>query len=286
MLIVVESGSTKADWMILHNGTETISNTKGFNPYFHSKSDILSELNSNDVLNDIKENVQQLHFYGAGCSSPELNAIIESGLAAFFRNAHVTVDHDLNASAFACYNEEPEIACILGTGSNSCFFDGTSVREEVPALGHLLGDEGSGNYFGKRMLADFLYKKLPEPMHKTFVEMGLNKATIVDRVYRQSDANVFIASLMPVLIDNKDLPYSQALIRKGFQEFIDIHVKCFVEHKTCEVNFVGSISDLLKDELHAVCSENGIRIGRIVRRPLNNLVNYHVRLQEKFDRIV
>ncbi|MDB3906259.1 ATPase [Crocinitomicaceae bacterium] len=281
MLIVVESGSTKADWMILHNGSETISNTKGFNPYFHSKSDILEALKANDVLDAVKDDVQQLHFYGAGCSSPELNAIIESGLSPFFRNAIITVDHDLNASAFACYNGEPEIACILGTGSNSCFFDGESMREEVPALGHLLGDEGSGNYFGKRMLADYLYKRLPRTMHDTFEDMGLTKASIVERVYQKPDANVFIASLMPVLIDNKDLPYSQELIRKGFQEFIDVHVKCFEEYKTCEVNFVGSISDLLQEELHAVCKDNGIRIGRIVRRPLQNLVNYHVKLLEK-----
>lgn len=285
MLIVVESGSTKADWMILHNGTESIANTKGFNPFFHSKSDILSALNSNAVLNAIKDNVQQLHFYGAGCSNPELNAIVERGLSAFFLNAAITVDNDLNASAFACYNEEPEIACILGTGSNSCFFNGTSVREEVPALGYLLGDEGSGNYFGKRMLTDYLYKKLPEPMYNAFAEMGFTKTTIVDRVYRQSGANVFIASLMPVLVEHKHLPYSQDLIRKGFQEFVDIHVKCFVEHTSCEVNFVGSIADVLKEELHAVCAENGIRIGRILRRPLNNLVNYHVRRLEKLDHI-
>lgn len=281
MLIVVESGSTKADWMILHNGSETISNTKGFNPYFHSKSDILEALEANNVLCSVKDDVQQLHFYGAGCSSPELNAVIESGLAAFFRNARITVDHDLNASAFACYNGEPEIACILGTGSNSCFFDGVNVREEVPALGHLLGDEGSGNYFGKRLLADYLYKKLPQPMHDELAAMGLTKASIVERVYQMPDANVFIASLMPVLVNNKNLPYSQALIRKGFQEFIDVHVKCFPEHTQCEVNFVGSISDLLQDELKSVCQENGIRLGRIVRRPLQNLVNYHLKLTEK-----
>lgn len=267
--------------MILHNGNETISNTKGFNPYFHSKSDILEALEGNSALVSVKDDVQQLHFYGAGCSSPELNAVIESGLAAFFRNAMITVDHDLNASAFACYNGEPEIACILGTGSNSCYFDGLTVREEVPALGHILGDEGSGNWFGKRMLADYLYKKLPAPMHDAFFQMGLNKATIVERVYQKPGANVFIASLMPVLIENKDLPYAQELIRKGFQEFIDVHVKCFKEHTTCEVNFVGSISDLLQDELRVVCADNGIRLGRIVRRPLQNLVNYHVRLLEQ-----
>lgn len=267
--------------MILHNGNETISNTKGLNPYFHTKTDILEALNANDTLLSIKEDAQQIHFYGAGCSSPELNAIIEGGLSAFFRNAKISVDHDLNASAFACYNGEPEIACILGTGSNSCYFDGENVREEVPALGHLLGDEGSGNYFGKRMLTDYLYKKLPQPMHDAFVAMGLTKSSIIERVYQKPGVNVFIASLMPVLIENKDLPYAQALIRKGFQEFIDIHVKCFEEYKTCEVNFVGSISDLLQEELQAVCKDNEIRVGRIVRRPLQNLVNYHVKLLEK-----
>lgn len=281
MLIVVESGSTKADWMVLRNGKETITNTQGFNPYFHSKTDILEALGANDVLNSIKDEVEQVFFYGAGCSSPELNQVIEGGLAPFFSNASISVDHDLNASAFACYNGEPEIACILGTGSNSCFFDGENVREEVPALGHLLGDEGSGNYFGKRLLADFLYNKLPQPMHDTFVDMGLTKASIVERVYQKPGANVFIASLMPVLIDNKDLPYSQNLIRKGFQEFIDIHVKCFEEHETCEVNFVGSISDLLQDELRAVCKDNNIRLGRIIRRPLQSLVSYHIKLLEK-----
>jgi len=278
MLIVVESGSTKADWMILHDGNETITNTKGFNPYFHTGSDILEALHANSVLSALKEDVMQLHFYGAGCSSPELNAVIEAGLSAFFRNAKISVDHDLNASAFACYNGKPEIACILGTGSNSCFFDGQNTREEVPALGHLLGDEGSGNYFGKRMLADYLYKKLPQPMHNAFVEMGLTKASIVERVYQKSGVNVFIGSLMPVLIENKDLGYSQRLIRKGFQEFIDVHVKCFDEYKTCEVNFVGSISELLQEELRSVCEENDIRIGRIIRRPLQNLVQYHTSL--------
>lgn len=275
MLVVVESGSTKADWMILQNGNETVTNTKGLNPYFHSKTDVLEALTASDVLSAAKEDVKQVFFYGAGCSSPELNAVIESGLSEFFRNAQISVDHDLHASAFACYNGEPEIACILGTGSNSCFFDGENAREEVPALGHLLGDEGSGNYFGKRMLADYLYKKLPQPMHDTFVEMGLNKASVVERVYQKPGANVFIASLMPILIQNKDLPYAQELIRKGFQEFIDIHVKCFEEYTSCEVNFVGSIADLLQDELRSVCEDNRIRVGRIIRRPLQNLVKYH-----------
>ena len=122
MFIVVESGSTKADWMVIANENEQVFNTIGFNPYFHNEQDILKELNKSNDLHSIKEQVEELFFYGAGCSSPELNKIIENGLSAFFTNAVVHVNHDLDACAYACYSGSPAIACILGTGSNSCYF--------------------------------------------------------------------------------------------------------------------------------------------------------------------
>ncbi|XOV66753.1 MAG: hypothetical protein ACFHU9_14095 [Fluviicola sp.] len=276
MLIVVESGSTKADWMISKNGKKTLLSTMGFNPNFHSKSDIVQALEESSELVSIKNGVEDLYFYGAGCSTPELNTVIKSSLSTFFSKARIYVDSDLTASAFACYKGKPEIACILGTGSNSCYYDGKSLREEVPALGYVLGDEGSGTYFGKRMLADFLYKKLPKPMNEAFIEMGLNKQKVLKRVYQESGSNVFIASLMPVLIANKDLPYSQELIRKGFQEFIDTHVMCYPKYINCEVNFVGSVADLLQNELRLVCKLNDIKVGRIIRRPLEQLVAFHL----------
>jgi len=276
MLVVVESGSTKADWLIRSSEGDEVCTTKGFNPYFHSKDAILFELNSHQFLKRIKDKVTRLYFYGAGCSGGELNAIIASGLSPFFVNASIHVDHDLSACALACYRGKPEIACILGTGSNSCYYDGKALREEVPSLGHILGDEGSGTYFGKRLLADFLYKRLPTEMDKALQELGLDKSTIINKVYREPNRNVFIASLMPVLIRYKDLPYSQQLIRQGFHEFVDIHVKCFEEYKHCEVNFVGSVASLLEKELRTVCNESEINIGRIVRRPLQNLAKYHL----------
>jgi N-acetylglucosamine kinase-like BadF-type ATPase len=277
MLIVVESGSTKADWMIWNHGIKTLSSTMGFNPNFHSKSEIVKALEESSELSAVKNEVRQLYFYGAGCSTPELSTEIKNSLSAFFSKARIYVESDLTASAYACYSGESEIACILGTGSNSCFYDGKTVREEVPALGYVLGDEGSGTYFGKRMLADYLYKKLPNPMNEAFIEMGLNKQTILKRVYQESGSNVFIASLMPVLIANKGLPYSQNLIRKGFQEFIDTHVMCYPEYINCEVNFVGSVADLLQNELMEVCKLNDIKVGRIIRRPLEQLVAFHLR---------
>ncbi len=279
MFIVVESGSTKADWMVIEDAQETVHSTKGFNPLYHSEQDILTELRNHRTLESIRLQVKDLYFYGAGCATPERNKIVYEGLKSFFVNAEIHVDSDLNASAFACYNNRPEIACILGTGSNSCLYDGKQVTQKMPSLGYILGDEASGSYFGKRLLADFLYGKLPEPMHRELEQQGLSKTNIIDRVYRQPNANVFIASLMPVLVRNKNLPYAQQLIRNGFQEFIDLHVKCYPNYSRYEVNFVGSLADLLQEELRDVCAQNAIEIGGVIRRPLEQLVRYHRELR-------
>lgn len=280
MLLVVESGSTKADWMLVENGNETVYVTMGFNPYFHSKEDILHELNGNYDLTSIKNEVTELYFYGAGCSIPELNAIVKSSLSSYFKNAVVKVDHDLKACAYACYNGVPEVACILGTGSNSCYFDGRHLFEAIPSVGHILGDEGSGSYFGKRILSDFLYKRLPQEMAEELEDLGLNKEVIVEHVYRKPNANVYIASFMPILIRHKDLTYCQDVIREGIEKFVEIHVKCYENYKDVEVNFVGSMAYLLKDELHDICGKEGIEIGTIIRKPLNHLVQHHLREQK------
>lgn len=280
MFIVVESGSTKADWMVVNDGVKTAYNTKGFNPYFHSKEDILLELHDHLELDLLKDKVEQLFFYGAGCSSPHLNQIIEKGLAAFFTKAAIYVNHDLAASAYACYNGKPEIACILGTGSNSCYYDGNSIKEEVPALSYVLGDEGSGCYLGKQLLSDYLYKRLPDAISGDLEAQQVTKEVIFENVYRKPDANVYIASFMKTIIHHKNLSYTQRLIESAFQAFLDVHVKCFANYRDVEVNFVGSVASLLQDELHEVCEKNGIRIGRIIRRPLEHLVNYHEKLDE------
>lgn len=275
MFIIVESGSTKADWMVINGEDEQMLNTVGFNPYFHSEQFILKELVKNDGLFAIKDEVEELFFYGAGCSSPELNNIIKKGLTEFFTKALIHINHDLDACAYACYNDKPTIACILGTGSNSCYYDGTTVSEAIPALGHILGDEASGSYFGKKILADFLYNRLPKEIHEECIRHGLNKETIIDRVYRKPDANVYIASMMPILIKSKKLTYAQDLIKTGLQEFVDTHIKCYDNFKECDVSFVGSLAYLLSAELKQVCSENDIKLNLIIRRPLEMLVQYH-----------
>lgn len=281
MVLVVESGSTKADWMLIKNGQHIAYNTKGFNPFFHNKEDILIELNDHLELDLIKEEITEIYFYGAGCSSKKLNAIIENGLSSFFTEAKVVVDHDLKAAALSLYEEEPIIACILGTGSNSCYFDGEKIKENSHALGYILGDEGSGSYFGKQVLSDFLYNNLPEKMMIEMNRLGFTKSIIFENVYIKDNANVYIASLMPVLIRNRHSNYAQQLFKKGFGEFLDKHVLCYPESSSAPISFVGSVASLLKEELEEVCETKGLTFGKVIRRPLENLVHFHLRAAEK-----
>ena len=157
MLLVVESGSTKSDWVLVENKTVTNTfKTIGFNPFFHDENTIHNALKENRELYKIADQVNDLFFYGAGCSSEEMNNIIKNAFSKIFTHASIEVEHDLLACALATYEEKPAISCIIGTGSNSCFFDGNQLIEKVPALGYVLGDEGSGSYYGKKLLTDFL----------------------------------------------------------------------------------------------------------------------------------
>ncbi|HKL39936.1 MAG TPA: hypothetical protein VJ894_04615, partial [Cryomorphaceae bacterium] len=226
MLVIADSGSTKCDWRIVaEDKSYSDCTTMGINPYFHNEDVIEAELRDNEQLMQVANEVKALFFYGAGCSSTELKRTAEQGLSRVFPNAEIYVDHDLVAAAFAVYEDDPCIACILGTGSNSCHFDGDIVREEVPALAYILGDEGSGSYFGKQLLSDFLYKRLPQNIHEGLVDkFGLTKDIVVDRVYMKPHANVYLASFMKFITGFKSEPYIQDILSEGIGKFLDIHV--------------------------------------------------------------
>jgi len=251
MYFIVESGSTKSDWVLIENeNSKKVYSTIGFNPYFHSSDLIEAELRKNSEIMNVADHIKEIYFYGAGCSSANQNKIVETGLRKVFTNAKIHVDHDLLACAYATYTGKPVISCILGTGSNSCYFDGKKIREEVPALGYVLGDEGSGSYFGKQLIASFLYKRLPEEIASDFfATYKFGKEELIDRVYKQSDPNVFIASFMPFIAKHKANEYIKTIVRDGFRKFMEIHVCCFENWREVEVNFVGSISEIFEDLL-------------------------------------
>jgi len=280
MIIIADSGSTKSDWILVDKKGNPIGNfqTIGFNPFFHNEDFVEEKTNQNKELINYANEVESVFFYGAGCSSPHLNLRIKGGLERVFKNAEVFVDHDLLGAAYSCYNGEPNITCIIGTGSNSCLFDGEQIHEKVPALAYILGDEGSGSYFGKKFLAAFLYHKLPKEIHKDFVsEFNLTKDIIFDNVYNKPNANVYLASFTRFISARKEHPYFQEMLIEGMKVFLETHVCCYEEYKTVPVNFVGSVAFHFSDELKIAAKQLDINIRSVVKKPINGLVEYHFR---------
>lgn len=278
MLLIADSGSTKCDWLLIDRNDALRSfKTIGFNPYFHDKEFITSAIQLNIELSQLGPYVKNVFYYGAGCSSSELNAIVYKALNTVFFNARIKVDHDLVAAAYATYQAEPCISCILGTGSNSCYFDGKKVSEEVPALGYILGDEGSGSYYGKKLLSMYLYKQLPQHLHNELNSVyQLTKDAIVDQVYMKPHANVYLASFMKFLSQHKNDNFVREMVYDGMLHFLKNHVCCFKEYKEVPVHFVGSIAWHFQDILQAAANDLGIRVGRIVQKPIDQLGKYHL----------
>jgi N-acetylglucosamine kinase-like BadF-type ATPase len=278
MIIVAESGSTKCDWLINHNDGKVLeTHTMGFNPFFHQPDEILTYLRGNQDLSQVASKATAVYFYGAGCSSPDRNEVILSALVQFFRNAHCEVNHDLNASAFATWDGNPAITCIIGTGSNSCYYDGVSVSEQVPALGYILGDEGSGSYFGKKLIADYLYKRLPKELQDAFFEQyKLQKEEIFHQVYNTNKANVFLASFMRFIVPHKEHAYIREMVYEGLSRFAEIHICCYSNFREVPVHFVGSVAFYFTEILQQVAVEKGFSLGKIDKNPGMSLLKYHL----------
>jgi hypothetical protein len=251
--------------------------TMGFNPYFHNGDLVEEKMRATPKAMAYSAEVDRVYFYGAGSSTPKLCEVIAEGLRRVFANAQVHVGHDLEGAAFSTYTGEPAITCIIGTGSNSCFFDGETVSEEVPALAYILGDEASGSWFGKKLLAAHLYKRLDPAVEDDFNStFGFTKDELINRVYKEPNANVFLASFMTFLGKHQEIPQVISWLEEGFQAFIDVHVKCFPNYKEVPVHFVGSVAYHFQDVLRHVCEREGIEMGNLVKRPVDGLAQYHV----------
>lgn len=276
MLIIAESGSTKTNWL---TENKELFETIGFNPLFFSSEDIYVEMLKNKSLCALRGKVTKIFFYGASCSSDERNNIIAIAMKKFFTNtSEIKVDHDLKAAALATYDGRPSVACILGTGSNSCLYDGKDVYEEVPALGYVLGDEGSGAYFGKKLLAKFLYHELPEATMKLLRDdYGLEKEKIFDAVYKKPHANVYLASFAKALTDSTDKEFMEQFAAEGFTDFFSHHVCCYKDYKNYPVHFVGSIAFHFKNELQKVADKFGCELGVVDKNPVYRLLDWHLK---------
>ncbi|APD06121.1 hypothetical protein UJ101_00582 [Flavobacteriaceae bacterium UJ101] len=278
MIAIVDSGSTKSDWIVLEKeGTEVFrTNTIGFNPYFISSEDIIQELKKSESLMEVADSLTHIFFYGAGCSAPHLNKVVKNALTTVFPKTKSIVDHDLLAAAYAAYNGKPAVVCILGTGSNSCYFDGNTLREETPSLAFILGDEGSGNNLGKRLLQAYFLKKMPKHLRRAFDERyGITIDDLNENVYKNKFANKYLASFSRFVADHKYEPFIQKLVYESLREFFVNQVLPYPEARSSEINFIGSVAYYYEETLKSVAAEFHLNIGVVVRKPIDSLVQYH-----------
>tara|TARA_B100001142_G_C14339101_1_gene657074 strand:- start:977 stop:1822 length:846 start_codon:yes stop_codon:yes gene_type:complete len=277
MILIADSGSTKCNWALCNRNGGILNryHTIGFNPYFIEEKDILSHLKKSDLVN-YQDNITKIIFYGAGCSSKEKNMVILNPFKLFFKNADIIIKHDIEAACYAVYSGNPNITCILGTGSNSCFFDGEKILEHAPSLGFLIGDEASGNYFGKKLINLYFNKMLPQDLRSNFeTDFETNLTTIQEKIYNNSRANVYLAKFFPFISKNKTHPLIKDLINKSLDDFFKIHVCCFRNYKETEINFIGSVAYYLSDQIHAIARIHNCTINTIIKDPLENLVSHH-----------
>ena len=222
MKLIGDSGSSVCDWVLTFEGNTVLEcRTMGFNPFFHNEVVVQYSLERNKELMQYADKITEVHFYGAGCSSEKRKNVLRRALRFVFKKAQISVTHDLEGAVYATLAKEPAIICILGTGSNACYFDGNEIVEKTFALGHILGDEGSGAYFGKELMTKYLYNELPKNINDLLKERhGLTKEVIFQNVYNMPHANVYLASFMKTLTEVKDDPFVREFVYKGLSKFL------------------------------------------------------------------
>jgi N-acetylglucosamine kinase-like BadF-type ATPase len=281
MIIVADSGSTKTDWRLIKGDLSTESfETKGINPYYQSKEEITGFMRQ-EVLPYIDEKVREIYFYGAGCT-----AVKEDFVAKAFSDViaadRIEVKSDLWAAARALCFDQPGIACILGTGSNSCYYDGKNITENIPPLGYVLGDEGSAAVLGKRLVADYLKKVMPETLRVVFEkDYSITTAEVLNRIYRSEFPNRYLAGFAPFLSKNISHPWCQKLVSTEFLEFIRRNVLNYKQCRSVPVNFAGSVAYYFETQLRTVLADNRLMLGKIEKQPIDLLTAYHRRHRSK-----
>lgn len=279
MILIADSGSTKTDWRAVNKfGSVKGTSTAGINPVFMDEKQIADILKKNLVpfiSENSDEKLEAIYFYGAGVVDEARSAVICGALKKHFPDAACEAASDLLAAARALCGHQEGIACIVGTGSNSCFYDGGQIVSNVRAGGFILGDEAGGAWIGKRLLSDYIKGLLPTAINEKFEKtFGLDYPTIVSKVYKEPMPNAFLASFAPFLTDFKNHPYVKNLLKEGFESFLARNVMQY-DYKNREINFVGSVAYYFKEALVKALVAGGMKPGRIVRKPMDGLINYH-----------
>ncbi|GAB3926687.1 N-acetylglucosamine kinase [Mucilaginibacter myungsuensis] len=279
MIIIADGGSTKTNWCLVNEeGKKIYFNTEGYNPYFVSEEYIISSLKESLPIDLQIDKITEVNYYGAGCSTQEKRDHVKRAMSAVFTSATVNIGHDLLAAARALLGTNEGFAAILGTGTNTCIYDGKDVVNNIDSGAYILGDEGSGCYIGKKLLTDYLRGYMPEAVRELFWETyKLTPDDVNEQVYTKPLANRFCASFSKFVYDNNvHIEYSRNLVRTSFEDFFKNLVTRYPDYQKYTFNCIGSVGYNFRNVLEELVIENGMTVGNIIRSPIDDLVKFHL----------
>ena len=279
MKIIVDSGSTKTDWIAIDDGGNKLFETQtlGLNPQVLTEYILEERIINNYDLYQVRKEVTKIYFYGAGCGTEPPKQLLKKVFTPIFVNADLNIKEDTYAAVYSCCKPgEKAIVSIIGTGSNCSYFDGNKIHQKVISLGYVLMDDASGNYFGRQLLRDYYFNIMPKELGIKFEnKFNLKAEVIKDSLYKKPNPNTYLATFAKFLIENKDLKYSKELIKKGFTLFVENQINQFENSNKVSLHFVGSVGFYLQENLKTVLESKGLKIGKVIKKPIDGLVSYH-----------
>lgn len=278
MILLADGGSTKADWVALDENKQELfrARTMGLNPAVFPEKILYDRIKNNFQLTEHKLDIKKIFFYGAGCGTPKQTERLKRIIESVFTNADVIVNEDMLAAVYAASGGKESIVCILGTGSNSCYYDGETIEQNVVSLGYIMMDEASGNYFGKKLILDYYYKQMPDNIAKAFEKSyNLSADDIKRNLYQEDSPNAYLGKFAHFMFDFKDEPYIHNVLKNGFSEFFEKRILPYNKPASVPIYFIGSIAFYFEKILKEVAQHYNLSITGILQRPINNLISYH-----------
>jgi len=280
IILIADSGSSKTDWVLL-NGIKKVLvlQTAGFNPYFQSQEQICKEIEQMLVpkLNEWKKTVNKIFFYGSGCSTDKNCNLVKNALSeSICTKAHIEVSHDLLAAARALCGNSPGIAAILGTGSNSCLYDGENILENVASAGYLWSDHGGGSQIGKFFIRDYFEGEIPRDLKQKFEAAGYTREAILENVYKASLPSKYLATVSKFMHSNLDHPHVRKVLLECFRSFFTQQIMKYSNSTTYKIGIVGSVGHVYRDMLGQVAADFGYQLGKVLKSPIEGLVDFHI----------
>ncbi|WP_196885119.1 N-acetylglucosamine kinase [Aureivirga sp. CE67] len=278
MILIAEGGSTKVDWIALNDEKEEIFRlrTAGLNPTVFSREIIESRIVNDFQLVKDRELVKKVFFYGAGCGTDTPKSVLNEILKGVYYNAEIVIGDDMLGAVYAASQGQKSIVCILGTGSNSCYFDGENVEQNAKSLGYILMDEASGNYFGKQLICDYYYHRMPKEIAEKFEQAyNLDADFIKYNLYSLPDPNAYLASFSKFLFEHIENSYIKQIMLDGFENFFMCRILPYTHAHLVPIYFIGSIAYYFQDVLETVASKYNLEVAGVIQSPIDDLITYH-----------